>query len=135
MGRSQRRRAVLAALILATLVAGAAYSIAVYQGDRLLKQFTVGELKALVQTSFVGDDGKTQQGPALTTVLAAAGATSSGTLAIKGMGLHDDGRLTLPAAQVAGVLIDFNERGTTKLCGPRIAHDDWVRDVTEIHVD
>jgi hypothetical protein len=113
----------------------AAYSIAVYQGDRLLTRFTIADLQRLPQSSFTWD-GKPQNGPRLTALLTAAGATQYARVRITGMGLNDDGRLFLTASQAsAGVVIAFNKRGTVKVCGPKLAWKDWVRDVTAIHVD
>jgi hypothetical protein len=80
--------------------------------------------------------GKAQNGPALTTVLKAAGIGGYASLSIRGMGLYDSGHLTLTAAQAAaGVVVAFNQRGTTKVCGPQLSRDAWVRDVTDIHVN
>lgn len=111
------------------------YSITVYNGSRFIKRFTLTDLRRLAQTSFTWE-GKAQNGPALATVLKAAGIGGYASLAIKGMGLYDSGHLTLTAAQAAaGVVVAFNQRGTTKICGPKLSRDAWVRDVTEIHVD
>lgn len=153
MSRRQTQRALIVAAVLACLVAGAwfwqrseaaphaggasgaAYSIAVYQGDRLLMRFTIGDLHRLPQTSFTWD-GKPQAGPRLTALLTAAGAVRYAQVKVKGMGLHDAGHLQLSAAQAAvGVIIAFNKRGTVKVCGPKLTYNDWVRDVTAISVD
>jgi hypothetical protein len=153
VSRRQTQRAVIVAATLACLLAGAwfwqrqteatprtgsgaaVYSIAVYRGDRLVARFSIADLRRLPQTSFLWD-GKAQSGPALTALLAAAGAKEYAQVLISGMALHDDGRLRLTAAQArAGVVISFNKRGTVKACGPKLSWKDWVRDVTAIRVD
>ena len=52
---------------------------------------------------------------------------------VTGAGLRDKGSLTLTPAQVRQrVQIDFSDRGTVKVCGPKLYHAEWVRDVLSI---
>ena len=81
-------------------------------------------------------DGKQQTGPAVATVLAAAGAATFDTLNVKGIGARDSGRLDPRAGDVDDrLLLDFSDRGTVKICSPDLEWSDWVRDVVEIGLD
>ena len=56
-------------------------------------------------------------------------------LEVRGMGLRDDGRLTLAVAQIDDDLVlDFSDRGTLKLVSPDLGWRERVRDVTELRV-
>ena len=80
-------------------------------------------------------DGKEQDGPLLVTVLRDAGVGDFASVTIRGAGVRDDGRLTLSRTKAArGVLLDFSDRGTVKVCGPELDWADWVRDVLTIDV-
>jgi len=113
----------------------ASYSIKVERGGEVLKQYGLAALQALPRTSVV-IDGKEQDGPLLSTVLADAGAASYDHVVIYGAGIRDEGSLELTAARVAAnVQFDFAERGTAKICGPKLDRSEWVRDVLTISVD
>jgi hypothetical protein len=110
-----------------------AYAVAVSRDGTRLQRFSLADLRSLPVVHLT-IDGKEQDGPALTTVLEAAGVNSYQGLTVVGYGLRDRGRLTLSAAVARGSLLDFSNRGTVKFCSPTIAWDDWVRDVTELRV-
>ena len=108
------------------------YAITVLHDGKKLKRYDLAALRALPQTRLV-IDGKEQTGPALTTLLSDAGATTYTSVAVRGAGLRDKGSLTLTATQVdQHVQLDFSDRGTVKVCGPKLYHAQWVRDVISI---
>jgi hypothetical protein len=112
-----------------------AYTVSVQRDGKTLKRFTVAELHALPQTHIMSD-GKPQDGPSLAAILGAAGVSGSYTaLDIRGMGLRDGGRLTLPAAKVTPrTILDFSDRGTLNVVSPSLSFRERVRDVTAIIV-
>ena len=112
-----------------------AYSVSVERDGRTLRRFSVAQLHALPQTHIISF-GMPQSGPSVPVVLAAAGINGSYTaLDIRGMGLRDSGRLTMPADQVnAKVILDFSNRDTVKIVSPRLDFRERVRDVTAIIV-
>jgi hypothetical protein len=113
----------------------APYVIMIERRGEVLKEYDLAALHALPQHTVV-IDGKRQDGPLLTTVLRDAGAASCDEVVVRGAGLRDSGHLELTARQVRkGAQIDFNERGTVKVCGPRLVWPAWVRDVLTISVD
>ena len=108
------------------------YSIKVEQGGEVLKQYDLAALRALPQTRTV-IDGRAQTGPSLAAVLADAGVGAFDSVEVRGAGLRDKGSLTLTAAEVdQRVQIDYSDRGTVKVCGPKLYHAEWVRDVLTI---
>ena len=108
------------------------YSISVEREGEILKSYDLAALRALPQSRVV-IDGKEQTGPSLTTVLKDAGAGRFDSVEVRGAGLRDKGSLTLTAAEVGkSVQIDFSDRGTVKVCGPKLYHAEWVRDVLTI---
>jgi hypothetical protein len=154
-GRARRRLFVVAGVLVAIVIgallvergvngaaeapggapAAKAYGVSVEQGGKVLRTFSVQQLHSLPQTH-VTSDGKAQAGPSLPAVLAAAGVTGAySALEIRGMGLRDGGRLTLPAGKVnARVILDFSDRGTMKIVSPQLDFGERVRDVTAIVV-
>ncbi len=116
--------------------AARAYTVSVERDGTVVKRFTVAELRALPQVHILSD-GKPQDGPSLPAVLAAAGVTGGyEALVIRGTGVRDAGRLTLPAGEVDGrVILDFSDRGTVKVVGPRLDFRERVRDVTAVVVE
>jgi hypothetical protein len=114
--------------------AATAYSIDIQRDGKLLKRYDLRALHALPQSRVVIDH-KAQTGPSLETLLSDAGAGRFSRLEARGAGLRDDGQVTLTAAQVAEhVQLDFSDRGTVKVCGPKLLRPDWVRDVLSIDV-
>jgi len=68
-------------------------------------------------------------------VLEAVGIDGFSRLEVRGMGLRDDGRLTLRSVQINDELIlDFTDRGTLKVVSPDLDWRDRVRDVTQLRV-
>ncbi len=110
-----------------------AYAVQIKRGGVTVKTYDLAALHAMPQTSVV-IDGKEQDGPLLRTVLEAAGITDFTSVSIRGAGLRDDGRLRLSRADTEGVLLDFSDRGTVKVCGPGLVWGEWVRDVLAIDV-
>ena len=109
-----------------------AYSVVVQKGGEALKHYDLAALHALPQSRVV-IDGKEQTGPSLTTLLADAGVSTYQSVEVRGAGLRDGGKLTLSPAQVRQkVQLDFSDRGTVKVCGPKLYHVEWVRDVISI---
>ena len=110
------------------------YTVAVLVDGDLVRRLTPDELSGLPQTTVMAD-GKEQQGPTLRAVLDAAGVGAFVRVDVRGMGLRDDGRLRLTAAQVDGeTILDFSDRGTVKVVSPDLDWRDRVRDVTELRV-
>jgi hypothetical protein len=108
------------------------YSIAVKNAGTTLKTYDLAALRSMPQSRTV-IDGKEQTGPRLTTLLEDAGVKSYDSVLVTGAGLRDKGSLTLTPAQVwQRVQIDFSDRGTVKVCGPKLYHAEWVRDVLSI---
>ena len=146
-----RRRAIAVVAVLVVIVGGAwllqarkggaaapgspgaaAYTVAVTRNGSVVRRFTVADLRALPQSAET-IDGKTQDGPLVSAVLAAAGVRGYTQLTVKGAGVRDSGSLTLRSPHIpAGLMVDFSDRGTVKVCCPTLAWGQWVRDVTAI---
>jgi hypothetical protein len=113
----------------------AEYVVVVIRDGDVLERFTMEEIRAF-DTARVEVLGKTEEGPTLLSVLEAAGVTDFSRVHIGGMGIRDDGAITLTRAEVDDdVLLGIANRGTVKVVGPDIAWEDRVRDVTEIVVE
>ncbi|MDY0087914.1 MAG: hypothetical protein RBS78_05135 [Coriobacteriia bacterium] len=143
----QQTKRILLAVLALVLIAGSAwaldltarkkserYEVSVTSGDDVLATFSLEDLKAM-EARRVLMQGQLQEGPALLDVLAAAGVEDFNSVMIYGMGLRDEGQITLSRAEISEeVLLDFAARGTVKLCGPDIAWADRVRDVERLDV-
>lgn len=113
----------------------AGYVVVVIRDGKVLERFTMDDIRDFEMTT-VEILGKTEEGPKLLAVLEAAGVTEFSRVHIGGMGIRDDGSITLTRAEVTDeVLLDIANRGTVKVVGPAIAWDDRVRDVTEIVIE
>jgi len=111
-----------------------AYTVSVIRDGATIATFDSGALKSMEQKKIVAQN-QDQEGPPLLSVLEAAGAGTFDSVMVKGAGLRDDGLIELNANQVdEDVVLDFAERGTVKVCGPKIAWEDRVRDVQVIEV-
>jgi hypothetical protein len=76
-------------------------------------------------------EGKVQEGPKLSDVLALAGITDFTDLTITG----SSAPTTLTRAQVDdNTILDFSNRGTMKLATTYIPKADWTKDIKEITV-
>lgn len=149
-GQGSRRRLTIGVIAVVALLAlvGAAWlaeslltdpsdvaPVVVRQGDVIVAQFTVSELRGFSQHR-VRDLGRVQEGPRVLDVLAAAGIKDFNTLTVTGLGVRDSGTITLQAAEVTDeTLLDFANRGTVKVVGPGIEWSDRVRDVTVLVVE
>lgn len=109
------------------------YAVVFSRGQEEIGRLTVADLRELPQAHITAA-GKNQDGPLLTSALKAVGLEGVKGVTIIGMGVRDDGRLDLGAAELPSVVLDFSDRGTVKACSPDLAWADWVRDVTEIAV-
>ncbi len=110
------------------------YSVQVVRDGEVVRDFTPEELDSLPQREILSY-GKEQNGPPVLAVLEAAGVSGFARLKVIGMGLRDDGRLTLTAAEIDDdVILDFSDRGTLKLVSPEMDWRDRVRDVTELRI-
>lgn len=113
----------------------AEYVVIVIRDGEVLEQFTMDDIRGFDMTT-VEVLGKIEEGPTLLDVLEAAGVNDFERLHIGGMGIRDDGSISLTRAEVTDeVLLDIANRGTVKVVGPDIAWEDRVRDVTEIVVE
>ena len=109
-------------------------SISVVEDSRVLKTFTMNELRKLGVRRVVMQ-GKPETGPTLLSVISAAGVDTFSSVTIVGVGARDSGRLTMKRAAVnRDVLLDLANRGTAKICGPNIPYGSRVRDVIRIEV-
>ena len=114
--------------------AGSDYRVTVARDGSVAAAFDLDALRKLPARKVVMQ-GQEQQGPSLLSLLDKAGINSFDQVRVLGMGVRDDGVIVLKASQIdEDVLLDVAERGTTKLCGPRIAWADRVRDVQRIEV-
>lgn len=110
------------------------YSVTVFVDEQAVAEFSAQDLAAMEQVHIVAQ-GQNQVGPSLLSVLAAAGVDSFEGLVIRGQGLRDDGVIELTRSEVTpDVVLDFAERGTVKICSPKISWADRVRDVQVIEV-
>ncbi len=113
----------------------AEYVVVVIRDGEVLERFTMDDIRDFDMAT-VEVLGKFEEGPTLLAVLESAGVTDFERVHIGGMGIRDDGSITLTRAEVTDeVLLDIANRGTVKVVGPDIAWEDRVRDVTEIVVE
>lgn len=113
----------------------AEYAVVVIRDGEVLERFTIDDIRDLDMAT-VTVLGKIEQGPTLLSVLEAAGVTDFAMIHIGGMGIRDDGSITLSRAEIDDeVLLDIANRGTVKIVGPDIEWEDRVRDVTEMVVE
>ena len=113
---------------------GAGYQITVSQNGKTAAVLGLEDLRALPSRTVVMQ-GQTQSGPALLSVLAEAGVGRFESVKVVGMGVRDDGVIVLSPSELdEDVLLDIAERGTTKVCGPKILWADRVRDVQRIEI-
>jgi hypothetical protein len=111
------------------------YAVVIVRDDEVLASYRLEDLQAFEQVKIVVDDDE-QEGPRLLDVLSDAGVNDFDRLLIHGMGIRDDGELTLERADVTeDVLLDFASRGTVKVVSPDLPWEERVRDVTEIVVE
>jgi len=90
---------------------------------------TLDAVKALPLAS-ITVEGKVQEGPKLSDVLALAGITEFTEVTLTGTGSS-----TLTFEQVDdNTILDFSNRGTMKLATTYIPKADWVKDIAEITI-
>jgi hypothetical protein len=110
------------------------YRLRVIRDERTLRSYSVSDLERLgAHRVFMQDQW--EEGPRLLDALKEAGVTSFEQVRVVGLGVRDDGELTLDRSDIDGeVLLDIAKRGTAKVCGPQIPYEERVRDVVELHV-
>ncbi len=147
----RRKQRIAAALTLGVLVAtvgiawlleasarrsdgSAPYTVRVEQAGETIGVLELEDLRSLEQQSVVAL-GRRQEGPALLTVLATCGVDEFEHVEVFGMGYRDSGYIKLSVEEIdEDMLLDFNNRGTTKLVSPEMAWTKRVRDVERIVV-
>lgn len=91
---------------------------------------SLADMKALAPAQ-ITVEGKIEEGPKLSDVLALAGVTDFVEVRLEGSASP----ATLTRAQVdENTLLDFTNRGTVKLATTYIAKPDWTKDITLITV-
>lgn len=135
----------LVALFAATLVDGGLIACAeqattaailtVQQHGGSLGALTLRQLRSLPQIEIATPESRgaqVQKGPAVRSVLNAAGATGVSSVRVEGR----DRAQTLTAAELTDqVILSFTKRNTLKLAGAQLDIDRWVRDVTTLVVN
>lgn len=151
MSKTQKVMALVAALLflVSALVTGCSnggeesgadeqdYRIKIFSGGNLTTSLNLTQLQSLPNVS-LSAFGKSEEGPTLLLVLELAGVKEFTKVTVVGMvrGRLASGELTLNRDEITGdVILDFTNRGTTKLAGAQIPEDDWIIDVTEIRTE
>lgn len=131
----------LALAVLLIMVGGCAgdsenqHHLVVQQDGRVLGEFDLARLTELPQIEIStpqSHGNPVQRGPAVRSVLEAAGATAISSIRVEGR----DPAQTLTAAELTDrVVLSFTKRDTVKLAGADLARDRWVRDVSTVVVN
>ena len=112
-----------------TAVSTALFKIVKADGTRF--GVTLDALKALPLAQVQADDGKMEEGPYLSDVLALAGITQFTEVTLTG----SSNPVTLTFDQVdENTILDFNNHGTMKLSSTYVPKAKWTKDVSEIAV-
>ena len=112
-----------------TAVSTALFKIVKADGTRF--GVTLDALKALPLAQVQADDGKMEEGPYLSDVLALAGVTQFTEVTLTG----SSNPVTLTFDQVdENTILDFNNHGTMKLSSTYVPKAKWTKDVSEIEV-
>lgn len=112
------------------------YTIKIFSNDTQIASLSLNDLLALPQVN-VTADGKDQQGPTLLSALALANITSFSQITATGLtqGRIAEAVLTLNRSEIDDqVILDITNSGTSKLCGPNISFDSWIRDINKLVV-
>ncbi len=111
-----------------------AVSTALFQivkADGTTYGITVDALKALPLAQVKAEDGKLEEGPYLSDVLALAGVNEFKEVTLTG----SSNPVTLTFEQVdKNTILDFNNHGTMKLSSTYVPKAQWTKDVSEIVV-
>jgi hypothetical protein len=105
--------------------------------DTQVASLNLSQLQSLPKVS-LSAFGKSEEGPTLLSVLELAGINEFNTITVIGMvkGRVASGELTLTRSEITDeVILDFTNRGTTKLAGAQIPEDNWIIDVTEMRLE
>jgi hypothetical protein len=113
------------------------YSIKIISEGEQVTSLNLTKLQSLPTVS-LSAFGKSEEGPTLLSVLKLAGINEFSKVTVIGMvrGRIATGELTLTRSEITDeVILDFTNRGTTKLAGAQIPEDNWIIDVTEIRLE
>ena len=112
-----------------TVVSTALFQIIKIDGTRF--GVTLEALKTLPLAQVQADDGKMEEGPYLSDILALAGVSEFTEVTLTG----SSNPVTLTFEQVdKNTILDFNNHGTMKLSSTYIPKANWTKDVAEITV-
>jgi hypothetical protein len=112
------------------------YTIKVFSNDTQIASLSLDDLLNLPQVN-ISAVGRTEEGPTLLSALELAGVTNFSQLTATGMtqGRIAEAVLTLTRDEIDDeVILDITNSGTTKLCGPNISFDAWIRDVNKLEL-
>ena len=108
---------------------GVLFQVATANGEPV--SFTVEQVKALPQVT-IEVDGKTEEGPALLTVLEKAGVGDYSSVTLQGVDLS----ITLNADEITDeVILDITNRDTVKFASPTVSKQEWPKDIILIAVE
>ena len=114
------------------------YSIKVWRDGELIATLYVEDIDALEASTFTDEEGVTQEGPSLASVLQLVGVSDYSSITFKGMarGRVATAEKTLTKAEIEGqtVLLDKSNIGTYKLTGSNISKNDNIIDVNTIAI-
>ena len=103
----------------------------IVKADGTTFDVTLDAVKALPLAQVKAEDGKIEEGPYLSDVLALAGVTEFTEVSLTG----SSSPVTLTFEQVdENTILDFNNHGTMKLSSAYIPKADWTKDVALITV-
>ena len=112
------------------------YAIKIFVNDTQVASLSLNDLLNLPQVNVTAAD-RAQQGPSLLSALALANVTSFSKITATGLtqGRIAEAVLTLNRSEIDDkVILDITNSGTSKLCGPNISFDSWIRDINKLVV-
>jgi hypothetical protein len=115
---------------------GNKYTIKVFSNDEQIASLSLDDVLKLQQVAETAD-GKEQEGPTLLSVLELAGVREFSEVKVEGLtkGRIASAELILSKGQITDrVILDRTNKGTTKLCSPDIAANNWIIDVDKLVV-
>ncbi|OBK20193.1 hypothetical protein [Mycobacterium asiaticum] len=109
--------------------------LVVQQHDRVLRRFTLQQLRDLPQIEIATPQSRgaqVQKGPTVRSILNAASTANPEWVRVEGR----DPAQTLSASEITDlVILAVTKRNTVKLTGTQLPRDRWVRDVDRIAVN
>lgn len=115
----------------------AGYKVVFFLNGQQVASLGLEQLQTLPKVSLALAD-RSEEGPTLLSVLELAGIKEFSKLTVVGMvrGRVATAELELQRSQVTeDLILDFTNRGTTKLAGAQLSEDKWVIDVAEIRAE